>query len=65
MPVCRPLGRGLWEVRSTLPSKREARVMFGFHAGRLIAVHGFIKKSQETPKEDLALARERLQEAMK
>lgn len=65
MPVCRPLGRGLWEVRSTLPSKREARVMFGFHAGRLIAVHGFIKKSQETPKEDLALARERLQKAMK
>src|ERR1700692_3790439 len=65
MPVCRPPGRGLWEVRSSLPSKREARVMFGFHAGMLIAVHGFIKKSQETPKEDLALARERLQEAMK
>jgi len=24
MPVCRPLGGGLWEVRSTLRSRREA-----------------------------------------
>jgi phage-related protein len=39
--------------------------MFGFHDGALIAVHGFIKKSQTTPKADLALARERLQEATK
>ena len=26
LPVCRPMGKGLWEVRSSLPSKREARV---------------------------------------
>jgi phage-related protein len=65
MPVCRPLGHGLWEVRSSLPSKREARVMFGFRRGTLIAVHGFIKKSQTTRKDDLTLARERLEEASK
>jgi hypothetical protein len=28
MPTCRSLGGGLWEVRSSLPSKREARIIF-------------------------------------
>jgi phage-related protein len=49
-------------VRSSLPSKREARVLFGFHEGTLIALHGFIKKTQAAAPEDLALARERLRE---
>jgi phage-related protein len=63
LPVCRPLSGGLWEVRSSLPSKREARVLFGFHDGELIAVHAFIKKTQKTAKDDLSLARQRFQEA--
>ena len=62
LPLCRPLGDGLWEVRSSLPSKREARVLFGFYGGELIALHGFIKKSQKTPAADLALARRRNKE---
>ena len=37
LPLCRPLSAGLWEVRASLPSKREARVFFGFHDGMLIA----------------------------
>jgi phage-related protein len=60
LPVCRPLTRGLWEVRSTLPSKCEGRVLFGFHDGTLVALHAFIKKTRATPKDDLALARQRL-----
>jgi phage-related protein len=62
LPLCRPLSRGLWEVRSSLPSKREARVLFGFHDGMLIALHAFIKKTRATPDDDLALARQRLKE---
>ena len=62
LPLCRPLGGGLWEVRSSLPSKREARVFFGFHDGVLIALHAIIKKAQKTPAEDLAVARQRLKE---
>ena len=27
MPLCRPLGDGLWEVRTDLPTKSTARVM--------------------------------------
>jgi phage-related protein len=62
MPLCRPLSQGLWEVRSSLPSKREARVLFGFHDGMLIALHSFIKKTRQTAPNDLALARQRLKE---
>jgi phage-related protein len=62
LPICRPLSGGLWEVRTSLPSKREARVLFGFHDGMLIAVHAMIKKTQKTPAEDLALARRRFKE---
>jgi phage-related protein len=52
----------LVEVRTSLPSKREARVLFGFHDGMLIAVHAVIKKTQKIPTEDLALARHRFKE---
>lgn len=62
MPLCRALGGGLWEVRSSLTSNRIARVLFGIHQGRILALHGFIKKTQKTPVEDLALARKRKRE---
>jgi phage-related protein len=62
MPLCRPLGSGLWEVRSSLPSRRTARLLFFVHEGRIGVVHGFIKKTQKTPPDDLALARKRMQE---
>jgi phage-related protein len=62
LPLCRPLSGGLWEVRSSVPSKREARVFFGFHEGMLVALHAIIKKAQRTPVEDVALARNRLKE---
>ena len=62
LPLCRPLSGGLWEVRSSLPSRREARVFFGFHDGVLVALHAVIKKTQRTPAEDLALARNRWKE---
>lgn len=59
MPVCRPMGNGLFEVRSTLTGKRIARVLFCTAEGQLILLHGFIKKTQATPKADLDLARAR------
>ena len=63
LPVCRPLGDGLWEVRSSLPSRREGRVLFGFHSGALIALAAFFKKTQATPARELTTARRRLKEA--
>ena len=62
MPLCRPLGTGLWEVRSTLPSRRVARLMFFVDEGRIGVVHGFIKKTQKTPEGDLEIACKRMKE---
>ena len=62
MPLCRPLSGGLWEVRSDLPSHRIARLLFFVHENRIGVVHGFIKKTQKTPPDDLELARKRMQE---
>jgi phage-related protein len=62
MPLCRALGDGLWEVRSSLPGNRIARVLFSVHQNRILVLHGFIKKTQKTPDEDLKLARRRKRE---
>jgi phage-related protein len=62
MPLCRPLGSGLWEVRTDLPTKRTARVLLCLYRGHLVALHGFIKKTRTTLDEGLALARNRQKE---
>ena len=53
MPLCRPLGDGIWEVRSDLSSNRIARLLFCFIEGRNLALHGFVKKTQKTPRRDM------------
>lgn len=62
MPLCRALGSGLWEVRSELRQGRIARVLFCIAGGRMVLLHGFIKKTQKTPGGDLELARTRMKE---
>ena len=62
MPLCRPLGSGLWEVRSDLTQGRIARVLFCIHDGRMVLLHSFIKKTQKTPDDDLELAIRRKKE---
>jgi len=58
MPVCRPLGDGVYEVRTSLVQNRISRVLFYIDKkGRMVLLHGFIKKTQKTPDEDLELAR--------
>jgi phage-related protein len=62
MPLCRPMGGGLWEIRTDLPAKRTARVLICLCRGHLVALHGFIKKTRATPDSDLALAHKRQKE---
>lgn len=62
MPLCRPLRGGLWEIRTDLSTGRTARVLICQYRAHLIALHGFIKKTQTTPEDDLALARRRKKE---
>ncbi|MEI9931943.1 MAG: type II toxin-antitoxin system RelE/ParE family toxin [Rhizomicrobium sp.] len=61
MPACRPLGKGLYEVRTNLKD-RIARVFFTIDEDEMVLMHGFIKKSQATPDGELSLARARLQQ---
>ena len=64
MPVCRSIAgrKGLWEVRSDLPSNRIGRVLFCIHEGNLVLLHGLVKKTRTTPDEDLDLAMKRKRE---
>ena len=62
MPLCRPMGQGLWEVRTELSNNRIARILLCFDQGVLVALHAFIKKTQKTPADELALARKRQRE---
>jgi len=62
MPLCRPLGGGLYEVRSTLAGNRITRFVFFQHEATLVIVEGFIKKSKATPDEVLKLSRKRKNE---
>jgi phage-related protein len=59
MPLMRSLKNGLWEVRSTLPSQRIARLIVCFHQNKIVVLHGFIKKTRRTPVEDIELAARR------
>src|SRR5580700_1631501 len=62
MPLCRPLGDGLWEVRTNLAGNKTARIFLCFADERIVALHGFIKKTQKTPDTELRLARKRKRE---
>lgn len=61
MPTCRPMGGGLFEVRTNLKN-RIARVLFCVHDGSMLLLHGFIKKTEQTLEADLDLARDRMKE---
>ena len=64
MPFCRSIHgyKDLWEVRSKLTKGRIARVVFFIQDGEMILLHGFMKKSQKTPQDDLELANRRRKE---
>jgi len=61
MPLVRNLESGIREVRTRLPN-RIARVLFTTFEGEAVLLHGFIKKSQQTPRDELRLARRRKRE---
>jgi len=58
MPLVRKMDNNLWEVRINLQG-RIARVLFTVVDNVMVLLHGFIKKSQETPKQELDLAKTR------
>jgi phage-related protein len=59
MPLVDHLEGDIWEVRIKLDN-RIARVLFVIDNHTMILLHGFIKKSQKTPKPEIDLAKQRL-----
>ena len=64
MPLCRSIAsqKRLWELRSDLTGNRIARLLFCLAEGRLVVLHGFIKKTQKTPTQEIELALKRKRE---
>ena len=60
MPLARKLEPALWEIRTRL-EHATARVLFTVRDESIVLLHGFIKKTQKAPADDLRLARQRLE----
>ena len=61
MPYVRPLGKGLNEIRA-IGKEGIARVFFTAKSKEIVILHGFVKKTDKTPKRELETARRRLKE---
>ena len=64
-PIGKPrvdhLRGAVWEVRTSL-GNRIARTLFAVESGQMILLHGFIKKTQQTPSAEIDLAEKRFKE---
>jgi phage-related protein len=59
MPLVEKIKPFLWEVRSKIPNGI-ARVLFTIDGNVMILLHGFIKKTQKIPKNELKTVLSRL-----
>lgn len=59
MPLIRKIEKDLWEVRSHI-TDGIARTLFTVDQNTMVLLHGFVKKSQEIPLNELQTARQRL-----
>lgn len=66
MPVVRALSghKKLWEVRTELKDGI-SRILFTIYKDVIVLLHGFIKKSQKTPKKDIDIAEKRKRSFLK
>jgi phage-related protein len=64
-PIGKPrvdhLRGAIWEVRTSL-KQNIARTLFAVDANNMILLHAFIKKTQQTPASEIALAEKRFKE---
>jgi phage-related protein len=54
MPHSKKVATWLFELR--IRGKQEIRIFYAFHKGAVHLLHGFVKKSQKTPRKELAIA---------
>lgn len=58
-PLVRHLEGKLWELRRESKTNIYRLIYFFFRGRRIVLVHGFQKKTQKTPRHEIALARAR------
>lgn len=56
-PHSKPLGDGIFEVRAKVGTDISRVVYFFYYEGRIILTHGFTKKTQKTPPEEIEKAK--------
>ena len=62
MPYCRPLGNKLWEMRLSGRAGIGRALYVAASGRRLVVLHGFVKKTEKTPRRAIELALERSKE---
>jgi phage-related protein len=62
LPHVRPLRGKLWEIRMAGRNSIARALYFGASGRRLVVVRVFVKKSQKTPRREIALAERRMEE---
>ncbi len=55
MPFSKALSKGLFELR--IFGETPVRLFYGFKFGRVVILHGFIKKTQQIPQKEIEYAR--------
>lgn len=61
LPLCRKMGTDLWEVRSDV-TDGICRIFFTVDKNIMVLLHGFVKKSQKTPLNEISTAKTRLKD---
>ena len=54
MPWSKPLQSGVFELR--IRGKQEVRILYVFHNGAAVLLHGFIKKTFFVPRKEIVVA---------
>ncbi len=63
-PYADPMEMAYMKSELIFGGRRIGRVLFCTHSGHMVLLHGFVKKSQKTPKSDLDLAKKRKREVV-
>ena len=64
MPLIKALGNGLFEIRTKLKN-RQVRIFYVLENGVIVLLHGIVKKTPQTPRNDLEIAQKRAKQVKK
>jgi phage-related protein len=59
LPHSKPVAKGLFELRTR--GQQEVRILYTFHQGSAVLLHGFVKKSAKMPAKELRVGLAKMQ----